>query len=198
METQNNIIAFSEFPKMGRFSREVVITEKIDGTNAQIRIEQDGTFLVGSRTRWITPQDDNYGFANWAYKNKEELMKLGPGSHFGEWWGAGIQRNYGIGEKRFSLFNASRWVYPGQPKTDKQDYLPSCCHVVPILNVGSMDNINEMVIDSLNRLIIKGSVASPGFIKPEGIVVFHTAANVGFKKTIEKDNQPKSLANGPK
>jgi hypothetical protein len=28
-------------------------------------------------------------------------------------------------------------------------------------------------------------------MKPEGIVVFHVAGNVGFKKTIEKDEEPK-------
>ena len=32
-----------------------------------------------------------------------------------------------------------------------------------------------------------------GFMRPEGIVVFHVAGNVGFKKTIEKDDMPKSL-----
>ena len=31
---------FIEFPKMARLSRECVITEKIDGTNAQIFIEE--------------------------------------------------------------------------------------------------------------------------------------------------------------
>jgi hypothetical protein len=31
-------------------------------------------------------------------------------------------------------------------------------------------------------------------MKPEGIVIFHTAGNVGFKRTIEKDDQPKSVA----
>jgi hypothetical protein len=36
-----------------------------------------------------------------------------------------------------------------------------------------------------------GSKAAPGFMKPEGIVVFHVAGNVGFKKTIEKDEEPK-------
>ena len=40
----------------------------------------------------------------------------------------------------------------------------------------------------------RGSYAAPGFMKPEGVVVFHTAGNVGFKKTIEKDELPKALA----
>lgn len=192
MDTQQ-INAFAEFPKMARFSREFVITEKIDGTNAQILIEQDGTFLVGSRTKWITPKDDNYGFANWAHANKEELLKLGPGRHFGEWWGSGIQRNYGMKKKVFSLFNTSRWVLPGQPKSDKQDYAPSCCSVVPVICVGNFDEINLAVEKSLDWLKKNGSFAAPGFMKPEGIVVWHTAGNFGMKKTIEKDETPKSL-----
>ncbi len=186
-------IEFKEFPKMARFSREVIISEKIDGTNAQILIEQDGTFLTGSQTKWITPQDDNAGFSRWAYEHKDELMTLGPGQHFGEWWGQGIQRKYGISEKRFSLFNSFRWVYPGQPKTDKQDYLPECCHVVPIINKGSFDDINDLVKDAIDVLVNHGSFAAPGFKNPEGIVIFHMAGMVGFKKTIEKDSIPKSL-----
>jgi hypothetical protein len=36
-------------------------------------------------------------------------------------------------------------------------------------------------------------MAAEGFMDPEGIVVYHTAGNVGFKKTIENDDQPKSF-----
>lgn len=178
---------------MARFSREVMLTEKIDGTNAQILIEQDGTFLTGSRTKWITPEDDNYGFSRWAHEHKEELISgLGPGQHFGEWWGQGIQRKYGMKEKRFSLFNASRWVYPGQPKTDKQDYLPICCHIVPILAIDAFDRINDLIDIELTGLRVNGSKAAPGFMDPEGIVIFHLAGLVGFKKTIKDDQTPKS------
>ena len=104
---------FTEFPKMARLSREVIVTEKIDGTNAQVCIGEDGSMLAGSRTRWITPQDDNHGFAAWVEAHREELLTLGPGRHFGEWWGSGIQRGYGLKEKRFSLFNARRWCQHG-------------------------------------------------------------------------------------
>lgn len=93
-------------PKIGRLSRGCTITEKIDGTNASVFIgayETEGLFLVGSRTRWITPTSDNYGFAHWAHSHKDELLQLGPGHHFGEWWGLGIQRRYGQLEKKFSL-----------------------------------------------------------------------------------------------
>lgn len=178
-------IEFVGFPKMARLSREIVITEKIDGTNASIKITEAGDFLVGSRTRWITPENDNAGFAKWALQNKEGLMKLGVGLHFGEWWGSGIQRGYDLakGEKRFSLFNTSRW--------DMYN-VPNCCHVVPELYRGEFDT--NKIEEVLQNLKDNGSVASNGFMRPEGIIVFHTAGNVGFKKTIEKDDVPKTLA----
>ncbi|PCI54175.1 MAG: hypothetical protein COB36_10815 [Alphaproteobacteria bacterium] len=173
---------FEAFPKMARLSREIIITEKIDGTNAQICIGENGEFLVGSRKRWITPEDDNYGFARWAHENKDDLMTLGHGRHFGEWWGQGIQRRYDMDRKAFSLFNVSRWAAER----------PECCDVVPILYRGDFSQSNiELCLDGLKQL---GSLASPGFMNPEGVIVFHTAANIGFKKTIHKDEIPKSLA----
>lgn len=73
--------AFLEFPKLARLSRECIITEKIDGINAQILISEDGSMMMGSRTRWITPEQDNHGFARWAMEHREELLQLGPGRH---------------------------------------------------------------------------------------------------------------------
>jgi hypothetical protein len=175
---------FEEFPKMARLSRRVVITEKIDGTNAQVFIDEDGSMKFGSRTRWITPEDDNYGFAKWAHENREELLKLGPGRHFGEWWGAGIQRRYGLNEKRFSLFNVQRWADPA--------VRPACCHVVPVLFDGIFDT--TAANGCIDELKVGGSVAAPGFMDPEGIVIFHTAGGFGFKKTVKKDEMSKQQA----
>lgn len=69
---------FIPFPKMARLSREIIVTEKLDGTNAQICIGEDGTIRAGSRSRWITPQDDNYGFARWVEAHADELRELEP------------------------------------------------------------------------------------------------------------------------
>jgi hypothetical protein len=108
-EVENLPPDFKGFGKIARLSRNMIITEKLDGTNAQVYIDQWGEIRAGSRNRWIKVGDDNYGFAAWVEANKEELRKLGPGRHFGEWWGNGIQRGYGLpkGDKRFSLFNVS-------------------------------------------------------------------------------------------
>jgi hypothetical protein len=210
---------FEPFPKMARLTRPCIVTEKIDGTNASIFIgPSDGSdpnliseyyaedvvlgIWAGSRTRWITPSNDNFGFAQWVKDNATELFKLGEGHHFGEWWGKGIQRGYGLNERRFSLFNASRWiehdkptyaVENNNPKAEQKftERAPACCKVVPILYRGPFDT--DIVDIELDRLTHYGSVAADGFMKPEGVVVYHTAGNVGFKKTIEDDGAPKSF-----
>lgn len=169
------------FPKIPRLSREAVITEKIDGTLGCVYIGDDGEFLVGSKSRWITPAQDNHGFAGWAYMHKDELMGLGPGWHHGEWWGQGIQRKYGLTEKRWSLFNTSRWT----PETPP----PSCCHIVPVLYRGMFDT--TIISGILATMREQGSRAAPGFMQPEGVVIYHVAGNLYFKKTLEKDDQPK-------
>lgn len=180
---------------MARLSRDVVVTEKIDGTNAGIYIDPCGGIFAASRTRWITPGNDNYGFAGWVERNREELLTLGPGMHWGEYWGAGIQRRYGLPEKRFSLFNVQRWIYTEDSRVnDKQETAPICCHIVPVLFRGGF---NTGAIDlHLWKLEQGGSVAAPGFMDPEGIVVFHVAAGIGFKKTIKDDETPKSHLHG--
>lgn len=175
---------YKPFAKIARLSREIIITEKIDGTNSCVYIGENGEFLTGSRTQWITPENDNAGFSRWAHEHKDELMALGHGYHFGEWWGLGIQRNYGLKEKRFSLFNVTKWTdNPG---------LPACCRVVPVLMRGMFDT--TLIQNCLDLLAQNGSVAEPGFMRPEGIVIFHTASGQLFKKTIEKDEMPKSLS----
>lgn len=194
---------FTGFPKMSRMSRPCVISEKIDGSNSLICITEDDQFLVGSRTRWITPDDDNHGFARWAYDHEEELRKLGQGRHFGEWWGSGIQRSYNLKEKRFSMFNTIRWCLHDQepqriesqdPRIEKyQEKLPSCCGLVPVLYKGIFTT--QAVDDCVEFLRKNGSQAAPGFMQPEGVVIYHIAGNVGFKKTLKRDEEPKSKYN---
>lgn len=190
---------FTEFPKIARWKRDVVVTEKIDGTNAQILIRdgKDSTvqhslevarvnalgmdleIFAGSRNRFVTPgkDSDNQGFAAWVANNAVELAKLGVGTHFGEWWGHGIQRGYGLHEKRFSLFNVGRWV--------GNVALPECCFLVPVLCCCPVDGISGALAD----LKESGSVAAPGFMRPEGIVIYHAASRTLFKQTIERDEE---------
>lgn len=185
---------FEEFPKIARFSGEgLIITEKIDGTNAQIYISEEGEIQAGSRNRYISPgkNTDNYGFAGWVEENKEALIEgLGPGRHFGEWWGAGIGRKYGIPTKRFSLFNVLRWSSVINPKPSGLP-LVSGVSVVPVLYSGvySLNAIEE----TLAMLKAGGSVAEPGFLDPEGIVMYLPKSKTYFNKYIKNDLIIKSL-----
>jgi hypothetical protein len=194
---------FQEFPKIPRLKREIVVTEKVDGTNAQIAIVEiidehardafradpfclailpgakDGdsarALYAGSRNRWLTPESDNFGFARWVVGHAEELQTLGPGRHYGEWWGAGIQRRYGQTEKRFALFNVARWNDQNPP--------PSIVGVVPILARG--EAVDPAAV--LARLGETGSIIAPGFMQPEGIIVFHSSSRQLYKMTFEMD-----------
>ena len=70
------MVEFKEFDKIPRLNRQVVITEKLDGTNACVVVGEDGAVTAQSRTRIITPQADNYGFALWVHEHTEQLRDL--------------------------------------------------------------------------------------------------------------------------
>ena len=225
---------FQRFGKIPRLSRDIVITEKLDGTNAQILIisksdlvlygaenndpdykreqsfvsdyslfEKDGFYMfAGSRKRWLdtSSKGDNFGFAKWVQANAEELLKLGEGRHYGEWYGKGIQRGYGLEEKRFALFNVGKWhksekrLISINPKTKEEKYTkqcPECCGVVPIVAEGMFTT--DLVEQSLQCMKDNGSFAVLGFMKPEGVVIYHTASGKLFKKTIIGDEKPKGI-----
>ena len=166
------MIEFKAWPKIPRWeAQKWTITEKIDGTNACVGITEDGQVFAQSRNKilGIGKDNDNHGFAGWVKEHEEELKLLGPGYHYGEWWGAGIQRRYGMVEKVFSLF--SWW---------REDYeVPSCCRKVPIV-ANSLDEASE-------RIKREGSIAAPGYMNPEGLILYsRTHHKVLFKYIINK------------
>jgi hypothetical protein len=216
---------FKAWPKIPRWKRDIIITEKIDGTNASVWIDRftreeledpesqapnrqhelsvlaeggkavelesgDGDVLhyvrAGSRTNFIWPGKDNYGFAAWVWSWAAELTRLGPGSHFGEWYGNKINRAYGMTDRRFALFNTSRWS--GQLGDQEP---PACCDVVPVLYKGPMTlGHGEDAVDFwLRKLAYAGSEAegAHGFKQPEGIIIYHVASQNCYKVTIDGD-----------
>jgi hypothetical protein len=198
-------VEFTEWPKTTRLFRDIVISEKIDGTNSALRIERmdqvspsgcteynppiairDGLGLwAQSRSRLITPGDDNFGFARWVLDNAEELTTLfDTGIHFGEWWGSGIQRGYGLtkGDKRFSLFNTA-----AHADIHLRTALP--IRAVPVLYEGVFDQ--GVIEENLTDLRDNGSYAAPGFMKPEGICIFHSQSRIVQKVTLDKNDAGK-------
>lgn len=204
-------IEFKGWQKIPRYRREVALTEKLDGTSAcvvwvpvdptaenreYVLAERDLTdqhgapigphwLLAQSRTRFVAPsrlvaKADNYGWAQWCDDRIDDLTKLGPGYHYGEFWGYGIQRGYGMAEKHFSLFNVSRW---GEGKQER----PTCCDVVPLIGYFLPDKISEQV----ELLRANGSIAAPGYKKPEGVVLWHSQSKSYFKILLDGDDVPK-------
>lgn len=184
---------FEAFPKIHRLENtKLWITEKIDGTNASVYIGEDGTVCAASRSRWITPEDDNFGFAKWVKEHEEELkVGLGPGHHFGEWWGHGIQRGYNQpkGVRHFSLFNVGRWIAPDVT-------LPECVETVPLLWTDKSDWNNhsdwEDNIAAWAAIIEKTSTLdenTPG----EGIMLFLDGPHIYLKHPFKKGHKGEKI-----
>lgn len=191
---------FISFPKIQRLSNEkITITEKIHGSNGQIAIlpidpdqdypcalglrEYDGVvhgMFAGSRNRWLTPNNDNMGFARWVVENSPELWGLEPGRHYGEWFGSGVQKQaYSRvnGEKDFALFNVHRWG-EHNPNT------PKCCMVVPTLYQGSL--VDGIIHHTMKELFKSGSHMGGDYV--EGVIVYYHLTKQYMKKTFEQDN----------
>lgn len=168
---------FEPYGKTPRWRSQVVVTEKIDGTNSLIQVPESPSLplAVGSRNRWITPGKgtDNFGFAEWVQNNAELLRRLGPGKHYGEWYGCGIGRGYGLTERRWALFQATRWTN----EQLREMGLPANVEVVPILTRG--EDVAQCTKDAQAWLENEGSAAVPGYVRPEGYIV--ALAAMGFK-----------------
>lgn len=197
---------FQRFQSLTRFSHDWTITEKIDGTNACIIIELDERMAWGdgeydyamidkignyavyaqSRNNLIYLGKDNAGFAAWVKANAGPLVGiLGEGRHYGEWCGAGIQRRYGLANKRFALFNTHRWgALRDHPEGG---LLGDALTVVPVLAEGYMDNPGQQALDAMEKLRENGSAFAPGFMEPEGVVMRHNPSGTVFKKTFDYD-----------
>lgn len=205
----------------------VTITEKIDGTNACVVVfpvplgqagtlptpetlggfcwvydaqREDVAYLVGaqSRKRLIFPGQDNAGFAGWVQSYAVELFDLlGPGRHFGEWWGQGIQRRYGMNRKVFSLFNTHRWHKIAEQRGDWEKHAESLgMTTVPTMYEGRLSDYQ--IENCLNILRENGSFAAsqwgfPGQ-KAEGIIIRHRDLGGNLKAFVENDDTPKSVS----
>lgn len=177
-------VEFKAWPKIPRLrGKGIIITEKIDGTNAVLFVSEDPKecVLAGSKSRWLTPENDNFGFARWVQENEFAVRKLGLGYHYGEWWGPGIQRGYGNKVKVLSLFNT--WRHDNVMMTTGSDRI----RTVPVLYEGPW--YRDTIDLTMQRLDIDGSYACPGFYRPEGIVVYHVDSRQHFKYTFDGDKK---------
>lgn len=174
---------FPKYPKTLRYENlRVVITEKIDGTNGLIEISPDGV-RFGSRNCYLNEHKDNYGFFNFFSQFENRIMESFSPEYdglvhiYGEWFGAGIQRTYGLKEKYFMPFSpywANTLIEVGVP------------NIVPPYQfyAGKMDSVREeMAFQTLKE---EGSQLVPGWKRPEGIIIHYLDNNLKIKRTLDK------------
>lgn len=200
-----NLPEFRRFPKISRLASPVVVTEKIDGTNGVVHVTDEGEVLAGSRTQWLV-YSDNYGFGRWVGDNADDLAAmLGPGTHYGEWFGRGIQRGYGLAEKRFYLFQTGRYraaLYPDtEPPADGcETFEPiamkgGAIGLVPVIftAVEFMPEHVEQIADAVRLLGSRIRTAEDQqYDRPEGFVVFFEHNRTVFKVVLDKAGPPKA------
>jgi len=166
-------IVFKPWPKIKRHNGlTITITEKMDGTNACIIIENGEVVGCQSRNKIIRVGDDNAGFSSWVENNKQALVEtLGDGYHYGEWCGPNIQSNpHKLTRKTFFLFNSFRWGTVA---------LPEGAECVPIIYTGpySQEEIDNAVKDLKSRAEYAG-------YKAEGVIVYYHELSTYSKHTI--------------
>lgn len=183
-------IEFEKFPKIPRLKHglNITVSEKLDGTNGQIvipnviipEINPALQILAGSRNRyhkWGDRATDNYDFALWVAEHAADLLALGHGRHYGEWYGRGINRGYDLDERCFALFNTSK----------PSEYLPFCVEQVPVLYDGEYQGYDHLM-SIWKELVETGSHAHDfcGFNRPEGLVIWFHEMRTYMKMPIGK------------
>lgn len=142
---------------------------------------EDGKVWVsaGSKSRLLDPSSkgDNFGFCKWVHANAYLLFQdLGVGVHHGEWAGKGIQRGYGLENKKFFLFNTRRFK--------DAEFMTPDLHTVPVLYEG--EYYGTLPYDMEQELSLTGSrvnCLSSTSIRSEGICIFWSHDNT-IKKVV--------------
>lgn len=80
---------------------------KLHGTNCAVQRTADG-LVAQSRTKVLSPSDDNKGFARWVAEQEDGFAQLAPSTTvFGEWCGPGVAHGVAISKldrKIFAVF----------------------------------------------------------------------------------------------
>ncbi|MFK0015800.1 RNA ligase family protein [Streptomyces sp. NPDC091027] len=218
-----NITDFTPWPKIPRFNREFVITEKIDGTNAQVAIrklaahedssrfmnahgynvvaKEDGLYVLraGSRKRWIAPNRQKLD-------GTEALDNFG----FAAWVADNASALTNLGEGTHYGEWYGRSIQHGYGMTDRKLALfnttrwgpagqglpegsPPELTVVPELARVRGHLLNETIRDCMRLLRTVGSAAETG-AKAEGVVIYSVESRTAYKALLENDHLPKAVA----
>jgi len=179
-------LKYPSFPSIERIENiRCFINEKIDGTNGMIEITKDA-LRFGSRNTYLSSKEDNHGF----YKFCKEyitypvsdiiIRRLYPNNPptypvriYGEWFGKGIQRTYGLKARYFMPFNpyhADALTYCGVP------YI-----VYPAELYSGKFSVSQLEL-CMDDLKLRGSKVIEDYMNPEGVVIYFPKYNFSLKR----------------
>lgn len=168
---------------------------KIHGMNGAVQVTPEGR-VAQSRTKILTPEDDNAGFANWV---KESPDGWTPGYIiFGEWCGKGIMKGVAISQvpsKNFAVFAARSLEEPDRliiEPEELRNLVPYdlSIHILPwFTNLtidfsGSSDEIAE-ALTGVNDLVKEVEKKDPWVSETFGVdgigegVVYYPVSHLG-------------------
>lgn len=230
-EFENTMGQFRKWSSTPRWHKGLRVYEKIDGTNGCVIVQRVGLTDLGmvpkdavavlddsqefgywvraqSRSRIITPGNDNFGFAKWVHDNSWALAHvLDQGYHYGEWFGEGIQKNpLGIEGRRFYLFHAWYWARPENALKLSQSGVTGLGHV-PVLH--DPDTHGEATWETIPAImddlawygtkvegavgVVSGYAHEPDTMaRPEGIIVWHKDTQQKYKILLDNDSVHKN------
>ena len=170
---------FHAFPEVEHICKtHMRITQKVHGSNCQIYIyEEDGTkkLKVGTKNRWLSLDDDNYGVCKFVHDNAEFFLQFSLGHHYGEWAGKGINSGEGMKERMLFLFsNPARY--------EGITFHPNVTFVPEMYN-GVLDQ--SQIEYWMTFLKANGSFIVPGFMNVEGIIAEINGKR--YKKVFKKE-----------
>ncbi len=217
MTDELNYIEFQPYPKTTRLfgDKNIVVSEKIDGSNAAIQIIPitnlnrvmttegelitlfdndlakitatvfDSVVVVAQSRNRIITPGPNTDNANFALWVQENAEGLV------EALGTGIHRGewWGNGIQRgYGLQNGDKRfsLFAIDRYKDRPLQAVSGLATVPELYRGPFDT--DEIKAAVDDLIEEGSYASPGYQKAEGVIVYHEASRQVFKVMCENDS----------
>ena len=146
---------------------------KLDGTCSAVQVHPNGDIVFQSRSKIITLEDDNAGFARWGEENKEYFKSLVTDESFiiyGEWCGQGIQKRCSIsniGRKVFCVFAIQYGNdFEIAPVVIERVLLPhKDIFVIPVEEVIEVDYTNaeklQLAVDKINEMVAKVEKCDP-------------------------------------
>jgi hypothetical protein len=150
---------------------------KLHGTNGGVRVHADGTVVAQSRSRDLSTDEDNAGFAAWVESTRNAWAAFAPAEgfniFFGEWAGKGIQQKDAVTKLEDKYFFVFAVEHDGTVNTDLVDAdVPDLDQVLVLdwhvytpenparINFSDSAQANE-VIEGINKLVEAIGEADP-------------------------------------